>query len=92
MFRELSISTQPGRKIAGAVSSLAACSLTAAATPPSETETDDAAFPLLTASYCYPPPDFLSPGFQGASVEFDEERELSEARRVAVMVRYFRCL
>jgi hypothetical protein len=59
MFGELSISTQSGRKIAGAVSSRAACSPTAAAPPPSETEADDAAFPsLLVASYCRPCPIF----------------------------------
>jgi hypothetical protein len=52
MFGELSISTQSGLKIAGAVSSRAACSPTAAAPPPSETEADDAAFPSLEALYC----------------------------------------
>ena len=58
MFGELSISTQPGLKIAGAVLSRAACSLTAAAPPSSKTETDDAVFPLLVASYCRPRPIF----------------------------------
>jgi hypothetical protein len=52
------ISTQSGRKIAGAVSSGAACSLTTAAPPPSETEADNAAFPPLVASYCRPCPIF----------------------------------
>jgi hypothetical protein len=54
MFGELSISTQPELKIAGAVLSRAACFLTAAAPPPSEIEADDAVFPLLVASYCHP--------------------------------------
>jgi hypothetical protein len=58
MFGELSISTQSRRKIAGAVSSRAACSLTVAAAPPSETEADGAAFPSLVASYCRPRPIF----------------------------------
>jgi hypothetical protein len=60
MSGELSTSTQSGRKIAGAVSSRAPCSPTAAAPPLSEAEADDA--------------------------------ESSEARRVAMMVRHFRCL
>jgi hypothetical protein len=54
MFRELSISTQPGLKIAGVVLSRAAYFLTAAAPPPSETEADDAVFPSLVASYYHP--------------------------------------
>jgi hypothetical protein len=58
MFGELSISTQSGRKIAGAVSSRAAYSPTAAAPPPCETGADDAAFPSLVASYCRPRPIF----------------------------------
>ena len=58
LFRELSISIQPGRKIAGAVLSRSACSLTAAAPPPSEIEANDAAFPSLVASYCRPRPIF----------------------------------
>ena len=58
MFGELSISTQSGRKIAGVVSSRAVYFLTAAAPPPSETGADDAAFPLLIASYCRPRPIF----------------------------------
>jgi hypothetical protein len=74
MLGELSISTQPELKIAGAVSSRAACSPTAAAPPPSETEADDAAFPLLVASYCRPRPVFQVRASGGASVEVDEER------------------
>jgi hypothetical protein len=54
MFGELSISTQPGLKIAGAVSSRATYSLTVATSPPSETEADDAVFPSLVASYYHP--------------------------------------
>jgi hypothetical protein len=55
MFGELSISTQPELKIAGAVSSRVAYSLTAAVPPPpSETEADGAVFPSLVASYCRP--------------------------------------
>jgi hypothetical protein len=91
MFGEHSISTQPGRKFAGAVSSRSACSPTAATPSPSETETDDAAFPSLVASYCRPRPIFqvrasgeLRGGRRG--------KEPSEAQRVAVMVRHFRYL
>jgi hypothetical protein len=58
VFGELSISTQSGWIIAGAVSSRAACSPTAAAPPPSETEADDTAFPSLVASYYHPRPIF----------------------------------
>src|SRR5438552_1296369 len=58
MFEELSISTQSGRKIAGAVLSRVAYSPTAAAPPPCETGADDAAFPSLVASYCRPRPIF----------------------------------
>jgi hypothetical protein len=58
MFGELSISTQSGLKIAGAVSSRAACSPTAVTPPPSETEADDAVFPSLEASYCHLRPIF----------------------------------
>jgi hypothetical protein len=58
MFKELSIFTQSRRKIAGAVSSRAACSPTAAAPHPSETEADDAVFPSLIALHCRPRPIF----------------------------------
>ena len=53
MFGELSISTQSGLKIASAVLSRSSCSPTAAAAPPSEKETNKAAFPSLVASYCH---------------------------------------
>jgi hypothetical protein len=58
MFAELSLSTQSGPEIAGAVSSRSACCPTAAALPLSETEADNAAFPSLVASYCHPRPIF----------------------------------
>jgi hypothetical protein len=50
----LSISTQSGLEIAGAVLSRAVCSPTAAAPFPSKTEADNAALPSLVASYCHP--------------------------------------